>query len=58
MSMERVLKWELAWETEILGENLPSATSTTNPTLDRTQAVKGGKAETNRLSYNTARGMS
>jgi hypothetical protein len=34
MSMEYLLGWELAGETEVLGENLPNAIlSTTNPTL-------------------------
>jgi hypothetical protein len=45
-------------ETEVLGENLPSATlSTTNPTWQDPGANpgrRGGKPATNRLSYGAA----
>jgi hypothetical protein len=48
----------LAGETEVFGENLPSATSsTTNPTrpdLNSNSGRRGGKPATNRLSYGTA----
>jgi hypothetical protein len=47
----------LAGETEVLGENLPSAAlSTTNPTCcpDVNQGHGGGKPASNRLSYGTA----
>jgi hypothetical protein len=52
-NVEQSVEWELAGETEILGENLTRATSsTTNPTwhgLGR----RRGKPATNRLSYDT-----
>jgi hypothetical protein len=48
----------LAGETEVLGENLPSATfSTTNPTwIDpgANPGLRGERPATNRLSYGTA----
>jgi hypothetical protein len=51
--------WELADETEVLGENLPNATlSTTNPTrpnLGSNPGLRGGKLAANRLSYGTAK---
>jgi hypothetical protein len=60
MSVEQSLEWELAGETEILGENLPSVTLfTTNPTWPDLGSIPGrndGKPETNRLSYDTAKG--
>jgi hypothetical protein len=47
-----------AWETEVLGENLPSATlSTTNPTwidLGTNPGLHGERPATNRLSHGTA----
>jgi phage-related protein len=50
-------EWELAGETEVLGENLPRATSSaTNPTwpeLVPNLGRRGGKPMTNRLSYDT-----
>jgi hypothetical protein len=58
MSVEQSVEWELAGETEVLGENCPNATlSTTNPTwpdLGSNQGRRGGKPATNRLSYGTA----
>jgi hypothetical protein len=58
MSVEQSVEWELAGETEVLGETCPSATlSTTNPTwLDRgwNPGRRGGKPATSRLSYGTA----
>jgi hypothetical protein len=58
MSVEQSLEWELVGETEVLGENLLSATlSTTNPTwpdLGSNSGHRGGKPATNRMSYGTA----
>jgi hypothetical protein len=58
MSVEQSVEWELAGETEVLGENVPSATlSTTNPTssdLGSDPGHRGGKPATDRLSYCTA----
>jgi hypothetical protein len=55
--MENLVEWRLAGETEVLGENLPSATlSTTNPTWPDpglNPGRRGGKPATNRLSYGT-----
>jgi hypothetical protein len=57
-SVEQLVQWELAEETEVLGENLPQCTlSTTNPTwpdLGSIPGRRGGKPATNRLSYGTA----
>jgi hypothetical protein len=56
--VEKLVVWRLAGETEVLGENLPSATlSTINPTwLDPglNPGRRGGKPATNRLSYGEA----
>jgi hypothetical protein len=58
MMMENLVEWRLAGETEVLGENLPSATlSTTNPTWPdpgSNPGRRGGKPATNRLSYGAA----
>jgi hypothetical protein len=58
ISVEQSVEWELAGETEVLGENLPSATlSTTNPTWPEPCSNpdrRGEKPATNRLSYGTA----
>jgi hypothetical protein len=58
MSVEQSVEWELAWETEVLGGNLPSATlPTTNPTwldLGSNPGRHGGKPAINNLSYGTA----
>jgi hypothetical protein len=58
MNVEQSVEWELAGETEVLGENLPQSTlSTTNPTwpdLGSNPGRRGGKPATNRLSYGTA----
>jgi hypothetical protein len=58
MIVEQLVEWRLAGETEVRGENLPSAIlSTTNPTWpDRGSNMdrRGGKPETNRLSYGVA----
>jgi hypothetical protein len=56
--VEQLVEWRLAGETEVLGENLPSATlSTTNPTWPDPGSKPGrhgGKPATNRLSYGAA----
>jgi hypothetical protein len=55
--MEKLVEW-LAGETEVLGENLPSAAlSTTNPTCcpDANPGRRGGKPASNSLSYGTAK---
>jgi hypothetical protein len=56
--VEQLVEWRLAGETEVLGENLPSAIlSTTNPTWPDPCANtgrRGGKPATNRLSYGAA----
>jgi hypothetical protein len=53
--VEQLVEWRLVGETEVLGENLPSATlSTTNPTWpdpSSNPGRRGGKPATNRLSY-------
>jgi hypothetical protein len=52
--VEQLVEWRLAGETEVLGENLPSATlSTTNPTRPD-PGCRGGKPVTNHLSYGAA----
>jgi hypothetical protein len=55
MNVEQSVESELAGETEVLGENCPSATlSTTNPTwpdLGSNSARRGRKRATDRLSY-------
>jgi hypothetical protein len=52
------VEWYFVGETEVLGENLPSATlSTTNPTwIDpgANPVLRGEKPATNRLSHGTA----
>jgi hypothetical protein len=56
MAMEKLGEC-LARETEVLGENLPSAAlSTTNPTCcpDANPGRRGGKSASNRLSYDTS----
>jgi hypothetical protein len=57
MNVEQSVEWELAGETEILGENPSVTLSTTNPTwpdLGSNPGSHGGKPVTNRLSYGTA----
>jgi hypothetical protein len=49
MSVEQSVEWELAGETEVLGENM-STTNLTWPDLDG----RGGKPANNRLSYGPA----
>jgi hypothetical protein len=58
MSVEQSVEWDLARETDVLGENMPSDTlSATNPAwpyLGSKQDRRGGKPETNRPIYGTA----
>jgi hypothetical protein len=58
MNVEQSVEWELAGESEVLGENLPQSTlSTSNPTwpdLGSNPGRRGGKPATNRQSYCTA----
>jgi hypothetical protein len=59
MDMERLAEWELAGETEVLGKNYPSATSTTsNPTWhdlgSNSGPRRGKKPATSLLSYGMA----
>jgi hypothetical protein len=58
MNMEQWWNYIFAGETEVLGENLPSATlSTTNPTwIDpgANPGLRGERPPTNRLSHGTA----
>jgi hypothetical protein len=58
MNMEQWWNDIFAGETEVLGENLPSATlSTTNPTwidLGTNPGLRGERPATNRLSHGTA----
>jgi hypothetical protein len=57
--VEQLVEWRLAGETEVLGENLPSATlSTMNPTwsdLGSNLGCHSGKPVTNHLSYGMAK---
>jgi hypothetical protein len=55
MSVKQSVEWELAGETEALGES--STLSTTHPTwldLESNPDRRGGKPATNRLSYGAA----
>jgi hypothetical protein len=56
--MEHLVERELAWETEVLGGNLPLCHfSTTNPILldlGSNPGRRGGKPATNHLSYGMA----
>jgi hypothetical protein len=60
MSVEQSVEWELAGETDVLGENLPQChfvhqkSHTTWPDLGSKPGRRGGKQATNRLSYGTA----
>jgi hypothetical protein len=59
MSVKQLVQWESAGETEVLGENLPSATfSTINrtwPDLGLNPGRRRKKPATNRLSYGAAK---
>jgi hypothetical protein len=61
MIVEQLVEWRLAGETEVLGENRPSATlSTTNttwPDPGSNPGRRGGKPATNRLSYGAAQAI-
>jgi hypothetical protein len=56
MNVERLVEWELARETEVLGENLPQYqfVHPTWPDLGSNPGRCDGKPATNRLSYGTA----
>jgi hypothetical protein len=60
MNVEQSVKWELAGETEVLGENLPQChfvdhkSYMTWPELGSNLGRRGAKLATNRLSYSTA----
>jgi hypothetical protein len=55
--VQKLVEWRLAGETEVLGENLPSATLSINPMWldpDSNPGRRGEKPATNRLSYGEA----
>jgi hypothetical protein len=58
MSMEKLAHWELAGETEVLGENGPQCDfihhKSQRPDLGLNPVRRRGKPATNRLSYVTA----
>jgi hypothetical protein len=57
MRMENLVEWWLARKTEVLGENLLSATVHHKSHMswpDMNPGRRGGKPATNRLSYGTA----
>jgi hypothetical protein len=57
MSVEQSVEWELAGETEVLGENLPSVTLYTKNSIHVLGSNPGrryGKLATNSLSYGTS----
>jgi hypothetical protein len=54
VTVEQLVEWRLAGETEVLGENFPSATlSTTNPIWPN-PGRRGENPAINHLSYNTS----
>jgi hypothetical protein len=56
MSVEQSVNWELAGETEVLGENLPVVLCPLElpPDLGSNPGCRGGKPATNHLRYGTA----
>jgi hypothetical protein len=54
MSVEESVEWELAGETEVLGENLPQCHFVHHKSHMTWPGIEPGKPVTNRLSYGTA----
>jgi hypothetical protein len=54
MSMEHLVQWELAGETEVLGENLPKLHFVHHKSHMTWPGIEPGPPATNRLSYGTA----
>jgi hypothetical protein len=58
MSKEHLVEWEMAGETEVLGENLPSSHTVYHKSYMTWPGIKpghrAGKPKTNPLRYGTA----
>jgi hypothetical protein len=54
ISVEQLVEWELAWETEVVGENLPKYHFVHHKSHMNWPGLERGKPATNRLSYGTA----